>query len=167
VSNHFTFGFADRDSCDLCQEAWNVYGWSYDFTDLEQEATSACLQYGFSVAPVPASVLSIESSYNATYTGTVPGNTKKPAVTRKLSSSASKETGTGKDYPDGVSTVSYYSLYGGGGGSGVTPTSNPQSQPSSTSTQTTGAAPGSSRWRAGDAALFSLVMLVVATLLLM
>jgi hypothetical protein len=167
VSNFLTFAFANRDSCDLCQEAWNVYGWSYDFTDIEQEATSACLQYGFSVALVPASVLTIESSYNATYTGTVPGNTKKAAVTRKLSSSASKETGTGGGNPGGVSTVSYYSLNGGGGGSGVTPTSNPQPQPSSTSAQSTGAARGSSRWGARDAALFSLVILVMATLLLM
>lgn len=143
-------------------------GLGFNYTQLEQDATSACLSYGFSIAPVPASILAIESSYNATYTGTLPATTGKgPAVTRKLSSSASKETGTSKDNPDGVSTISYYSLNGGGGGSAVTSAPNSQSQPSSTSAQTTGAAPSISGWRAGDAALFSLVTLVMVTLLLM
>ena len=156
------WSFADiRDRCDWCLEGFGIdLGINYTFNEIQ--LTSACLQNSDSIVPIPASVLAIESSYNATYTGGFPTNTGTGAVVTKTGFSSVGTLTAESNSASNFTTI----LFGGGGGSGTTPTSN--AGPQSTTPTSTGEATASTAnsWRVGDAALFFLMTLGVIILFL-
>jgi hypothetical protein len=119
-------------------------------------ATSDCSSYGASIAPVPASYLSLAAAFNATYTGTFPtqGSTGTGRGPSQTGSASAKKTTSSSARSTSVRTM----LGGGAAPTFTVQTTEAQSSPTPTGAVKTGAA---QHQRSGDVFLSSVV---VATL---
>ncbi|PVH77957.1 hypothetical protein DL98DRAFT_636649 [Cadophora sp. DSE1049] len=95
-------------ACNWCQAAYNL---SYT-VGLTEDQTETCQSLSYSIAPIPATIQALQSSFNATYTGIVPGANESPEATT---------TGTSVPSETSKSDASVTS-----GGAAVTTTSTPR-----------------------------------------
>jgi hypothetical protein len=132
-----------------------------------------CTSYSFSIAPIPASVLALQTSYNSTWTGTLLGTaTIGDAITTTSDRSATTTSdaggigatigGGGDDTTRTTAEETTRTLDGGGDGPTVTRTvfgdsqTNGADAESATSTPTGGSSPsGATGLKTGAGFLFS------------
>ncbi|KAG4411381.1 hypothetical protein IFR04_015488 [Cadophora malorum] len=162
---------ATKISCNWCQDAYNL---SYT-GGLTEDQTESCQSLSYSIAPIPSSIQALQSSFNATYTGIVPGannanseamttGTTAPSATSRsaasvtsggaaVTSASTPQIGISATRSSFLSTVTFN---GGAAGAGATrsstTTAEQQSATSTPSATPTGAAQGG---RNGFAVAFS------------
>jgi len=126
--------------CDWCQIAFNITI-GINATFAESQATSECVSYSVSIAPLPDSMLSLGSSFNASYTGTLPpSNSGTGSVPPRTSSASGKQTGSAS-LP---ASTTVQTLVGGGGAAPTTTPNQGQSSTTPTGAVKTGSAKGRS-----------------------
>ncbi|CZR56721.1 uncharacterized protein PAC_06610 [Phialocephala subalpina] len=143
-----------QSSCGWCDDVFGLSG------DMDSFYFDQCSSYSFTVAPIPSSVLALESSYNATYTGTMPvgvtltqgsGGSSQATTTGTGTSRVSKTSAGGSGFPlqTGSSTSSKKSTSTPasstitlGGGTLSTPTAQGSTSQNLVATQTITRAPG-------------------------
>ena len=164
--------------CFWCQEAYsleNGYSGNMD--------KRGCSSVGISIAPIPSSILSVEASYNKTYTGIIseagPANTGSSggyaAATAtdsatKSESSTAQTTGSTAENIISLGVTNIVTLNGGGQGNPTAaPTSNPAMSPSTTIINAPKAGlstGGAQRWNSGITVMSSFIAIVVSVLYL-
>ncbi|KAH7389076.1 hypothetical protein BKA64DRAFT_129565 [Cadophora sp. MPI-SDFR-AT-0126] len=169
-------------ACNWCQDAYNL---TYT-VGLTEDETETCQSESYSIAPIPATIQAQQSSFNATYTGIVPGanngnseatttGTSAPSATTESDASPTSggATVTSASTPRiGISAtrstfVSTVTFNGGAAGAGATRSSTTDAeQQSATSTPSatpTGAAEGG---RNGFAVGFSVFLSAILGLVM-